>query len=264
MKKVIVILSVLFCVSAPLELLAWGPTGHRVIAEIAQRNVKKKVNKRITKLLDNYPMAYWSVWADNIKSDTTDRWKHTYVWHFVNIPGNLPKQEVAQALSKVEQDNVYSEIPRLCETIKSKTTTVDEKRIALYFLIHLVGDLHQPMHIGRAEDLGGNRIPVYWFGTPTNIHAVWDASLINYEKYSYTEYANILNRLSSKEKKQMQNGTLLDWLFDTYQLANAVYGSIEKEEKLSYNYPYKYKEAMELQLQRAGLRLAAILNEVFD
>ncbi len=248
---------------SPLALQAWGPTGHRVIAEIAQRNLNKKANKQVTKLLDNYPMAYWSTWADNIKSDTTDRWKHTYIWHYVNIPGDLPKAEMEKAVNHVEQANVYSEIPRLCEIVKDKNVSTDEKREALYFLIHLVGDLHQPMHIGREEDLGGNRITVYWFGTRTNVHAVWDTSLINNENYSYTEYTAILNRISSKEKKEIQNGELVDWLFDTYQIANEIYSSVTNEDKLSYNYPYKYKKTMELQLQRAGLRLAALLNQLF-
>lgn len=263
MKRTILALIILILGLSPLSLLAWGPTGHRVIAEIAQRNLKKKANKQVSKLLDNYPMAYWSVWADNIKSDTTDRWKHTYIWHYVNIPGNLSRNEMEQAVNKVKQANVYSEIPRLCDIIKNRDSSTNEKREALYFLIHLVGDLHQPMHIGREDDLGGNKITVYWFGKPTNIHAVWDSNIVEHEKYSYTEYSEILNKLSKKEKKEVQSGTLVDWLFDTYQITNEIYSSIENEEKLSYNYPYKYKTRMELQLQRAGLRLAMILNQLF-
>ncbi len=81
MKKAILIIIVLSVGFAPLSLLAWGPTGHRIISEIAERNLTKKASKEINKLLDDYPMAYWSVWADNIKSDTTGRWKHTYIWH---------------------------------------------------------------------------------------------------------------------------------------------------------------------------------------
>lgn len=263
MKRILLSLIVLILGLSPLSSLAWGPTGHRVIAEIAQRNLKKKAHKQVNKLLDNYPMAYWSVWADNIKSDTTDRWKHTYIWHYVNIPGNLPKNEIEQAVNQVKQANVYREIPRLCEIIKNRETSTEEKKEALYFLIHLVGDLHQPMHIGREEDLGGNRITVYWFGRPTNIHAVWDSNLVEHEKYSYTEYTNILNKPTPKEKKQIQSGTWVDWLFDTYQITNEIYASTQHEEKLSYNYPYKYKTTMERQLQRAGLRLAAILNQLF-
>lgn len=263
MRAIIISVFSLILGFSPLYLHAWGATGHRVIAEIAQRNLNKKASKQVTKLLDNYPMAYWSVWADNIKSDTTDRWKHTHIWHYVNIPGDLSKPEMEKAVNNVKQANVYSEIPRLCEIIKNKESSMDEKCEALYFLIHLVGDLHQPMHIGREEDLGGNKITVSWFGARTNLHAVWDGSLINNEKYSYTEYTAILNRISSKEKKEIQKGAIADWFFDTYQITNEIYSSIKNGDKLSYDYPYKYKTTVELQLQRAGLRLAAILNQLF-
>lgn len=264
MKKIILSLLVLNFSLAPLSsLFAWGPSGHRIIAEIAERNLNKKAKKQVKEILKGYPMAYWSSWADNLRSDTTDRWKHTYVWHYVNIPGDLQKEEAVNALHNIEQENVYRVIPQLCEKMKNGGLSDEEKSTTLYFLIHLLGDLHQPMHIGRAEDLGGNKITVYWFGTPTNIHAVWDDSLINYEKYSYTEYTDILNRLSPKEKEALQSGTIEDWLFDTYQISNEIYSSIKNEDKLSYSYPYKYKRTVELQLQRAGLRLAAVLNSIF-
>ncbi len=245
------------------ELMAWGPTGHRVIAEIAQRNLTKKASKEIKKIIGDYPMAYWSSWADNIKSDTTGRWNHTYIWHYLNIPGNMEKDEMIKFANSVEQDNVYNVIPRLCAALQSDTLTAEGKQTTLYFLVHLVGDLHQPMHVGRYDDLGGNKITVYWFGKKTNIHAVWDDDIISYEKYGYTEYTDILNCLSKKEKKNVQSGELVDWLYETYEIANEVYSSIENEAKLSYSYPYKYKATMETQLQHAGYRLAQILNTVF-
>lgn len=155
MKKIIVTLTLLVVLILPNELFAWGTTGHRVIAEIANKNIKSKTKKKIDKLLDGYPMAYWANWADFIKSDTTDTWKHTHIWHFVNAPGGLDKQAYIDFIKNTPQENVYSEIPKLEAIIKNKQSTDDQKRIALYFLIHLVGDAHQPMHMGREEDLGG-------------------------------------------------------------------------------------------------------------
>lgn len=263
MKKIIVAIIILAINFVPLKLSAWGTTGHRIIAEIAERNLNKKTKKQIKKLLDDYPMAYWSNWADNVRSDTTDRWKHTYVWHYVNVPSGLEKQQLIEAVNRIEQDNVYREIPELSKIIKSNGSTDEDKRIALYFLIHLVGDLHQPMHVGHEDDLGGNRVTVYWFDKLTNIHAVWDSNLIDYEKYSYTEYADILNILTKKEKQNLQSGVLDDWLFQTYEITTEIYASVNKDDKLSYGYPYKYKETVELQLQRAGLRLAGLLNQIF-
>lgn len=264
MKRIFLIIYILILGGLFSSIFAWGSTGHRIIAQIAQSNLTKKTKKQVDKLLSGYPMAYWSTWADNVRSDTTGQWKHTYVWHYLNVPSELSKQELLNVANSVQQENVYSEIPKLCDLIKNSATPEDERRIALYFLIHLVGDLHQPMHVGRLEDLGGNKIPVYWFNTPTNIHAVWDSDLIDYEKYSYTEYANILNILTNKEKTKLQNGTVGDWLFETYQLTNEIYSSVNINERLSYYYPYRYKSTVELQLQRAGLRLAFLLNKIFS
>jgi len=261
MKRAVVVL--LIAVAFSCNLFAWGTTGHRVIAQIAEQNLTKKAKKQVNCALEGYPMAYWANWADNIRSEKTDKWNHTHKWHFVNLPANLSKQQFLEVAKNIEQDNVYSEIPKLGETIKNKTTTIEEKRFALYFLIHLVGDLHQPMHVGREEDLGGNKINVSWFNSPTNIHSVWDSRLIDHEKYSYTEYAQILNILTKEEKKNLQEGSLDDWLFETYEIANEIYATIETGDKLSFEYPYKYKSTVELQMQRAGLRLAALLNKIF-
>lgn len=263
MKKILIVAVFIAAIVLPHELLGWGTTGHRVIAQIAEKNIKSRTKKKIDKLLDGYPMAYWANWADFIKSDTTGRWDHTHIWHFVNAPGGLSKIDYINHIKAITQGNVYSEIPKLEAIIKDKNATEDDKRIALYFLVHLVGDAHQPMHVGREEDLGGNRISVTWFRDPGNIHSVWDSKLVDYERYSYTEYANILNIMSKDQKRELQTGTLDDWMYDSYTLANEIYSTVKNEDKLSYNYPYKYKTIMELQLQKAGLRLAKILDEVF-
>ncbi len=263
MKRIILGIALIITFLLPNELLAWGMTGHRVIAEIADKNIKSSTRKKINKLLDGYPMAYWANWADFIKSDTTGIWNHTHVWHFVNAPGGLDKQAYIDFIKKIPQQNVYSEIPKLEAIIMNKKYTDDQKQIALYFLIHLVGDAHQPMHMGREEDLGGNKISVTWFRSPANIHSVWDSRIVDNEKYSYTEYADILNSISKDKKRMMQAGTLEDWMHDTYILANEIYADVAIQSELSYQYSYKYKYKMEEQLQKGGLRLAVILDKIF-
>jgi len=263
MRKIIVIAIVMVAFLVPVKILAWGMTGHRVIAEIADKNIKSKTRKQIDKLLDGYPMAYWANWADFIKSDTTDVFKHTHIWHFVNAPGGLDKQAYIEFIKNTPQENVYSEIPKLQAIIMNRQSTDDQKRIALYFLVHLVGDAHQPMHMGREEDLGGNKISVTWFRSPGNIHSVWDSRIVDNEKYSYTEYATILNSISKEKKRAMQGGTLEDWMYDTYLVANDVYANVQNGSELSYGYVYRYKYIMEQQLQKGGLRLAVVLDRIF-
>lgn len=248
----------------PFELLAWGMTGHRVVAQIADQNIKSSTRKKINKLLDNMPIAYWANWPDFIKSDKTGEYDHTHIWHYVNAPGNLSKEDFIAYIKNVKQDNIYKEITLLERTIADKVSSVQQKRVALYFLVHLMGDAHQPMHVGREEDLGGNRISVLWFNDKSNLHAVWDGKLIDYMKYSYTEYANLLNTISKEKKKTLQAGTLEDWLYESHCVANEIYSSVNNEDRLSFDYAYKYTDVVELQLQRGGLRLAAILDQIFQ
>jgi len=262
MRKICLLTVFIACVLLPAKVWSWGMTGHRVIAEIAQMNVNQNTNKKINALLNNLPMAYWANWPDFIKSDKTGEWDHTHIWHYVNAPGNMAKSDFISYIRNVKQQNVYSEIPKLADILRDNVSSPEQKRTALIFLIHLMGDAHQPMHVGREEDLGGNKVFVLWFNDPSNLHSVWDSKLIDYEKYSYTEYANILNILSKDRKKELRKGALEDWLFEAYNYANEIYSFVQDGEKLRYEYSYKYKTVVELQLQRAGLRLAAVLDMV--
>lgn len=264
MKKIICVLLCTVCALYTMKTQAWGTTGHRVIAEIAERNLTEEAKAEVKKLLDNQYMAYWANWADFIKSDTTDKWKHTHVWHFVNAPANLSKQEYINEIKNVNQQNLYSEIPKLINSLAANSTSVEEKKEALIFLIHLVGDMHQPMHTGRGEDLGGNTIKIQWFWQDTNLHALWDSKLIDHEKYSYTEYATVLNVLTNEQKQTMQEGVLEDWFYDSHQLANIIYGMSKDGDNLSFDYNYRVRPIVDEQLQKAGLRLAKILNDLFD
>lgn len=263
MSKIYSLTILVISVLLPANLQAWSMTGHRVIAEIAQQNIQPKTNKKINSLLDGLPMAYWANWSDFIKSDKEGEWDHTHTWHYVNAPDNLSKNDFIAYIKKVKEDNIYSEIPKLVKVIQDNVSSPEQKRVSLIFLIHLMGDIHQPMHVGRKEDLGGNKIFVLWFDEPSNLHAVWDDKLISYEKYSYTEYANILNVLTKDQKKALRKGSLEDWLFESYTYANEIYSSVSDGDKLMYEYSYKYKSVLELQLQRGGLRLAAVLDMIF-
>lgn len=263
MKRLITILTLFALVACTTKVLAWGTTGHRVIAEIAERNLNKKAQKNVKALLDNQHMAFWANWPDFIKSDTTKRWDHTHIWHFVNAPAGMDKTQFVNFISTIKQDNVYSAINELTTILGDKSKPNEERKEALVFLIHLMGDMHQPMHTGREEDRGGNRIKVTWFGQTTNLHSLWDSKLVDFEKYSYTEYATVLNVLTKNEKKTLQEGVIEDWLYDSHLIANEVYGSVKDGDELSFNYMYKVSPIVNGQLQKAGLRLAKLLNDIF-
>lgn len=244
------------------DVMAWGTTGHRVVAEIAERNLSVKAKENLKKVIGNQKLAYFANWPDFVKSDP--RFKDNDSWHYLNLEANLSKEQCDEALEKSSEKNLYKKSLLLIDELKSKKVSLEQEQQNLYYLIHMIGDGHQPMHMGRPEDLGGNKINVEWFGQHTNIHAVWDGKLVDFEKYSYTEYAEVLNILNTEEVKSIQTGLLKDWCFETHVIANEIYNSIQPGQKLKFEYHYKYKQVVENQMLKAGLRLAKILNEIYS
>lgn len=249
---------------SPLYSFCWGVTGHRVVAEIAQRHLSGKAKNELKKLIGRESLAQWANWPDFIKSDTTGTWDKTSKWHYVNIAGNLPKDEFMNGLKNLQGENLYTQIKAMAAQLKDKTLSQDKRQIALRFLIHFVGDLHQPLHVGREEDKGGNDIKVTWFDKPTNIHAVWDGSLVDFQQYSYTEYASYLNIAATDVVKGWQQSSLEDWFFESYTLANKVYASVPADGKLGFKYNYIFQKDLDLQLLKGGVRLAEIINRALE
>ena len=240
----------------------WGVIGHRVIGDIAQEHLSKKAKKGIKKLIGRESLAQWSNWGDYIKSDTT--WKHAYTWHFVDLPGHMEKQPFIDGLKKLPGRNLYNQIIKLKADLVNESLSITERQQALYWLIHLMGDLHQPLHVGRDEDQGGNKIVIYWFDKKTNLHSLWDSMLIEFQQYSYSEYARYLDISSDAQVKNWQSGTLEDWFYDSHELSDKIYDNSPNESKQSYTYNYMFKDMLDMQLLKGGVRLAALLNDAFN
>jgi hypothetical protein len=244
------------------QAFSWGVLGHRIIGEIAQQHLSKKAKKELRKLIGEETLAMWSNWPDFIKSDST--WNHASPWHYVDLPGHMEKNKFLEDLKKLPGKNLYTQIPAMMAELKDRSLPVEKRRTALFFLVHLVGDLHQPLHVGRDEDAGGNKIVVYWFDKKTNLHSLWDSMLIEFQQYSYTEYTKILNIDGEDKVKAWQSSSLDDWFYESHVLSDAIYDATPNESKLSYRYNYQFQKMMEEQLLKGGVRLAALLNEVFD
>lgn len=261
MKKILSAFLLALCLFQSTSSFAWGTIGHRVVAEIAERNLTPKAKKELKKILGEQKLAYWSTWPDFVKSDPA--WKFADSWHYINMDGNLDRAEFDAELAKSTDANIYKRSLLLIEELKNKDLPMKEKQQKLYYLIHLIGDAHQPLHVGRHQDLGGNRIKVEWFRKPTNLHSLWDSALVDFDKYSYTEYATVLDVNGKEYNKNIMNGNFEDWLFDSYTIANNIYNSVEENENLSYLYFYDFKDTVESQLLKGGLRLAEILNQIY-
>jgi len=235
----------------------WGPTGHRTVGNIAENHLSKKAKKQINELLGGSSLAFVSTFGDEIKSDK--KYNKFYSWHFVNFPFDTKYEDS----NKNKDGDIVSGINFCIEILKNKNASREDKVFYLKFLVHLIGDLHQPLHVGRAEDKGGNDIKVKWHFKKSNLHRVWDSEMIESWNMSYTELADNAKNLSKEQIKSIQNGSILDWTYESQKLAKKVYASAAMDEKLSYRYSYDYFSTVRTQLQKAGLRLAKVLNEIY-
>ena len=235
----------------------WGPTGHRTIGEIAEGYLTAKTKRKITEILDGQSLALVSTFADDIKSDK--RYNEFYTWHYINMPFDVKYEEA----DKNPKGDLVTGIAKCKEVILDKNSTKEEKAFYVKMLVHLIGDMHQPMHVGRSEDKGGNTIQVQWFGEGTNLHSLWDSKLIESYNMTYTELAKNADKLTKDQVKYLQKGSIEDWVNETQQLAIKTYASAEVGEKLGYQYMYNNFGLVRSQLQKGGIRLAKVLNELF-
>ncbi|WP_299163952.1 S1/P1 nuclease [uncultured Eudoraea sp.] len=236
----------------------WSKTGHRVVGEVAMGHLNRKTNREVSKLLNGQSLAAVSNYADIIKSDRA--FKNFSTWHYVNIPLDKNYSEVEPS----PNGDLVTGIQKCIEILKNQNSTEADRIFYLKMLIHLIGDLHQPMHVGRAEDKGGNDIQLQWFGKGSNLHRVWDSNMINDYGMSYTELSKKLPVLDKEQIREIKKGTVLEWVKESQELVNEIYSSVGKGEKLGYSYSYKYWNTVEKQLQKGGLRLAQVLNDIFS
>ena len=259
MKKILCFITALLLFSSTIkaENPDWGATGHRTIGKIADNYLKGKTKRKIAELLNGESLALVSTFGDDIKSDK--RYNDFYTWHYVNMPFGVKYEDS----EKNTKGDLVTGIEKCKSVILDESTSKQDKVFYLKLLVHFMGDLHQPMHVGRKEDKGGNTVQVKWFGSGTNLHSVWDSKMIEHYNMTYTELAENANKISKEQVAFLQQGTVVDWVNDTQTYAIKVYASAEVGEKLGYNYMYTNFEMARSQLQKGGIRLAKVLNDLF-
>lgn len=239
------------------EAVKWGKNGHRTTGEIAEKHLTKKAKKKIDKILKGQSLAFVSTYADEIKSDR--KYSEFYSWHYIN----MDLDETYATAKKNPKGDLVTGINKCVAVLKDEKSTDKDKVFYLKMLVHLIGDLHQPMHIGQREDKGGNTIQVQWFGKGTNLHAVWDTKMIEEWNMSYLELADNAKDLSKKQVEAIQKGTIIDWVDEVHELTKDVYKSVKVGENLRYRYSYDYFGTVRTQLQKGGIRLAKVLNDIY-
>jgi hypothetical protein len=254
MKKIVSIC--MLCLLMASQVFAWGQNGHRAVGLVAEQHLSKKAKKKIMQLLDDNTLAEVSVWMDDIKSDNA--YNHTHDWHWVTVPDGLTYEEA----EKNPKGDIIAKIEEASRVLKAGKLTKQQEQEYIKYLVHLVGDIHQPLHVGGGDDQGGNAVKVQWFFQPSNLHRVWDSDMIESKDLSFTEIVRFLGNPDKGLIKQWQSATVRDWANESKGYRQQVY-NMPEDKKLSYRYLYENYDTVEKRLLQAGIRLAGLLNEIY-
>lgn len=257
MKK---LLLTLIALCATLPSFGWGQKGHDTVARIAEENVSRKVLRKAVEVLGGHSLVYYSNWMDN--ASHTQEYRYTKTWHYANVDEGY----TYATMTKNQRGDVVTAINDIVARLKSGKLTPEEERVNLRFLVHLVGDIHAPMHAGRLSDLGGNEVFVKFFDEKMKLHELWDEHLIEaVHKWSHTEWSHQLNDYCSPERKvEIAKGTPEQWLIESHEVTKGIYIASPQGKNLSYYYINYYAPIIEERLLAGGLRLARLLTEIYE
>lgn len=263
------LLTAITAITVALTSFGWGQKGHDVTGAIAQAHLTAKADSMVRDLLDGHSMIYYTNWLDN--ASYTPELRYTKTWHYKNVNKGVRYEE----MSPNTAGDAVTAIKSRVEILINPEASRQDKLLAMKILIHGVGDLHQPMHMGHATDLGGNRIKVKFFNRDTKLHTVWDTDLVEAaHKWSYTEWREQLDILTPQQIDSVVYTSSVpsgyhprivdDWAKETVAIADTVYDAMPEGTKLMYNEIAWSAPIIEQQLVRAGLRLAYLLNYIAD
>ncbi|ACT59035.1 S1/P1 nuclease [Hirschia baltica] len=251
------------CIAASsfsLPAHAWGKLGHRVTGEIAEGYLSDQAKVAVEAILGVEDMAEVSTWPDYMRSSDDEFFKReAFPLHFVTVPD---EQTYAEA-GAPKQGDAFTGLERFKAVLQNNESSAEELRLALIMVIHIVSDLHQPLHVGKGDDWGGNKVEIMFKGEASNLHEIWDEKLVQDEELSYTEMAHWLDRKMTPELAQeWYNADPSVWIAESKEIRPSIYPK-DGETDLSWQYIYDHRPVMRQRLSQSGVRLAAYLNEIF-
>ena len=265
-------LAAVFVLLGSQSAFSWGQLGHKTAAQIAWTFLDKETRSKVDQVLKGQSLPEVSVWADSARA--LPEWKFTIWYHFEKAPDNYTYLDNLK-----RQDEKYRKLGGLLEALyvaedmyKDASSNVTEKENAIKFLVHMIADIHQPLHTGRVEDNSGNKIPVKWLGLDVNLHQVWDSQMI------YLGHKDILEAKDEPTQIQAYSDYLMtkfkdlsvspelflrydDWMHESMvPRADAYNFKDESEEK----YTSRFINIVDLRIYLAGLRIAHTLNRIMN
>jgi len=243
-------IAILFFVSVA-PAFAWGEKGHALVAEIAFHYLNDKTKATVMSYLDGMTIEEAANWMDAIKSDSKN--KYMSPWHYVNFEKGGPVIETPG-------DNILYVLDKTIQELKNRQSlSKDEIKVRLLYLFHLIGDLHQPLHVGYGADKGGNTFQVNYKDKGSNLHSFWDSGMIKDRNITLKDCLEA-KQYSQPEIKNLQKIDVTAWAVDSRSFLDEVYGT---GNKVADAYVDKNTPVIETQILKAGIRLAGTLESIF-
>jgi hypothetical protein len=249
------------CLATAVPARAWGPAAHRIVARLAADRLEPAAERGVARLLDDRTLADVATWADDVR----DARPESARWHYVDIPvGRHEYRPSRDCRPESHGDCAIAAIARFRAVLADAHAGVQKRREALEFLVHLVADVHQPLHCADDGDRGGNEVDVWLRRRPTNLHAVWDSGLVTEAGLDEAAYARRLDDwLAHQDVTRLAGGTVADWALESHDAAVEHAYVLPANRRLGVAYVRANLPVVDRQLALASVRLARVLNEAF-
>ncbi|MEO8593371.1 MAG: S1/P1 nuclease [Candidatus Solibacter sp.] len=257
------VVTVMLCSSLPAY--GWGPGGHSLVARLAAAQLTPAATARVAEILGpGTTMASISSWADQYRRDHPE----TGHWHYIDIPIDKPHRDMARDCAK--GDCIIAKIADFRKQVVDPAATPEARKEALMYLVHFLGDMHQPLHCSDNNDKGGNEVKLNFFGRDSNLHSIWDSGLLGRLPPEDALFAQFSQDLTPKKIRKWRQGSIEDWAEESHKVAQkVVYGKLPKaptsgQLTIGTDYEHVAHSVIQERLEKAGTRLAALLNSMLQ
>jgi hypothetical protein len=236
---------------------AWGAKGHQMVALIAERHLTEQARERLKQLLPkNGTLEQAATWPDRVRKIMPQM----DPLHYVDVRRGSSYYD--REIDCPQRNCIVEAINWYLQVLKSPQSPLAEKQIALNYIVHLVGDLHQPLHVGFLDDLGGTKTKVTFNGKEQTLHELWDSGIVNTENGSARVMANRLDQqFGADERKTWQAGTPKEWANESIALTTKYVYPLPESHEISEEYAKRALPILHKRLAQGGVRLAWLLNE---